>query len=525
MAKLQSDIERLFPEMDINKFSFLPLLENFYEGITVMDSLGHVLFMNDEQARMDDIQPETIVGKKVTEIYQVDDGISPTMQCLKTGRQIKGMACYYRTNLGKLVNSIHNIFPLYEGEKLLGAICFIQDFSTIEQRFDFVSKSKKINNFHELNRFPAGKCNRQLGNGTCFSFRDIIGESREFLEAIEMGKLAAQSTSSVMLFGDTGTGKELFAQSIHNHSPRKTENYVAVNCAAIPENLLEGILFGTSKGAFTGAVDKQGLFEKANGGTLFLDEINSMTVGLQAKLLRFLQERKVRRVGSLKEIEVDCKLISSVNQNPHTSIANGQLRSDLFYRLAVVFIRIPPLVERLDDLQILISHFLQKCNTLMGKKINALSGEVLTIFEQYPWPGNVRELEHVIEGAMNLTQTGETIMKHHLSAHLNLFFETSDKSEENTFLHSMPRAPQQNKHGRINYYFPPPSIASHNDKTQGQHKIFFKKRNEKEMNLIRDALEKTSGRPSASARLLGISPQLLNYKMKKYGINRKEYTS
>jgi len=524
MTKIQSDIRKLFPEIDIDKFSFIPLLEDFYEGITVTDYLGRVLFMNDEQARMDDIQPETVIGKKVTEIYQVDDGVSPTMQCLKTGNPVKGLACYYRTNLGKLVNSIHNIFPLYEGRKLLGSICFIQDFSLIEQKFDSVSQSEKIKIIQKSNRLPTGKSNKQLGNGTCFNFHDIIGESREFLESTEVAKLAAQSPSSVLLFGETGTGKELFAQSIHNYSSRRGKKYVAVNCAAIPENLLEGILFGTSRGAFTGAVDKQGIFEKANGGTLFLDEINSMTVGLQAKLLRFLQDRKVRRVGSLKEMEIDCKLISSVNKNPHISIANEQLRSDLFYRLAVVFIQIPPLVERLDDLQLLIPYFLQKCNAQMGKKVNALSGEVITLFENYPWPGNVRELEHVIEGAMNLVKTRGTITKRHLSPHFNSYFNKgSDKLREKSLSRKASNMSKQTTNGRINYYFPPTSTAPQDEKTPGQVATLFRKRDEKEMSLIKDALEKTSGKPSASARLLGISPQLLNYKMKKYQINYKKY--
>ncbi len=524
MTKTQNDIRRLFPEIDMDKFCILPLLENFYEGITVTDALGRVLFMNDEQARMDDIQSETVIGKKVTAIYQVDDGVSPTMQCLKTGNHVKGLACYYRTNLGKLVNSIHNIFPLYEGKKLIGSICFIQDFSLIEQKFDSVSQSEKLKIFQKSNKLPTGKSNKQLGNGTCFNFHDIIGESREFLESTEVAKLAAQSSSSVMLFGETGTGKELFAQSIHNHSSRRREKYVAVNCAAIPENLLEGILFGTSTGAFTGAVDKQGIFEKANGGTLFLDEINSMTVGLQAKLLRFLQDRKVRRVGSLEEVEIDCKLISSVNKNPHISIANKQLRPDLFYRLAVVFIQIPPLAERLDDLQMLIPHFLQKCNVQMGKKVNALSGEVMALFENYPWPGNVRELEHMIEGAMNLVKTHGTITKRHLSPHFHLHFKKgSEKLKGKSLSHKTSKSSERNTNGRINYYFPSTSSAMQDKETPNQVATLFKKRDEKEMSLIKDALEKTSGKPSASARLLGISPQLLNYKMKKYTINYKKY--
>lgn len=526
MTKIKNDIRKLFSEIDIDKFSFLSILENFYEGIMITDFNGTVLFLNDEQARIDDIQSETIIGKKVTDIYHMDDGVSPIMQCLKTGKPLKGLACYYRTHLGKLVNSIHNIFPLYEDKKLLGSICFIQDFSIIEQKFDSVAQPETLQNPQRSNRLPSVKSNKQLGNGTCFSFHDILGESRDFLESIKVAKLAAQSTSSVMLFGETGTGKELFAQSIHNHSQRSRKQYIAINCAAIPENLLEGILFGTSKGAFTGAVDKQGLFEQADGGTLFLDEINSMTTGLQAKLLRFLQERKIRRVGSLEEVAIDIKLISSVNQNPHISIANGQLRPDLFYRLAVIFIQISPLRERLDDLQVLIAHFLQKCNTLMEKKINALSGEVMTLFEQYHWPGNVRELEHVIEGAMNLVKTRETIMKHHLSAHLNLFFNDGSNAVEKKYLSHTANAPdisQQTIKGRMNYYFPASSTALKSDKALEQEYTLFEKRDENEISLIKDALKKTSGKPSAAARVLGISPQLLNYKMKKYQINHTKY--
>jgi transcriptional regulator with PAS, ATPase and Fis domain len=316
MGRTDNDILRLFPGADLSRISFLPLLKDFFEGVTITDRHGCVLFVNDEQARIDDMPAAMLSGKKITDIYQVDDGVSP-----------------------------------------------------------------------------------------------------------------------VMLFGETGTGKELLAQSIHNRSSRSSGRYVAVNCAAIPENLLEGILFGTTRGAFTGAVDKPGLFEKAHGGTLLLDEINAMTMGLQAKLLRFLQERKIRRVGSLEERDVDLKIISSVNVNPHVAIAQQTLRADLFYRLAVIFIRIPPLRERLQDLPALISHFLSKSNALLNRQIAGLSEAVISRFEHYPWPGNVRELEHVIEGA----------------------------------------------------------------------------------------LSDTLGRPSAAAARLGISPQLMNYKMKKYRINRRDY--
>ncbi len=163
-----------------------------------------------------------------------------------------------------------------------------------------------------------------------------------------------------MIQGETGTGKELFAQAIHNHSPRRDKKFVAVNCAAIPRDLLEGMLFGTSRGAFTGALDKPGLFEMAHGSTIFLDELLAMPVDLQAKLLRALQDKRVRRLGSLKETRVDVKIISSVNQDPRTAIREEKLRTDLYYRLGVVIVKLPPLSQRLDTMEELAAHFIKK---------------------------------------------------------------------------------------------------------------------------------------------------------------------
>ncbi len=507
MTLTRDDIGSLFPNIDMNRVSFLSILDDFFEGVLVTDHKGYVLFMNEEQARIDDLSAQSLVGKKVTDIYHVDDGDSPAMQCIKTGTPIKGLACYYRTWTGKIVNSIHNIFPLFDGSKLVGTICFIQDFSIIEQRFETVFQPEKIKNLQSKSGPQARAKGRQFKNGTRFRFQDIIGKSRELLESIDMARLAAQSSSPVMLFGDTGTGKELLAQSIHNASPRHGNHYVAVNCAAIPENLLEGILFGTSTGAFTGAVDKPGLFEKADGGTLFLDEINSMTVGLQAKLLRFLQERKVRRVGSLDEISIDIKLISSVNRNPHTAIADKSLRSDLFYRLAVVFIRIPPLKERVEDLPLLIPHFLEKKNTIMGKQVLKVSEEVMILFNRYPWPGNVRELEHVIEGSMNLVDRDTLIRPHHLPTHMEMFFRQAPA-----------QLPAARPEATVGMQFPSPPTP------MGQNTHSLAEINRKnEITMIRDTLTQTCGKPSAAARILDISPQLLNYKLKKYGIDRHDF--
>lgn len=496
MNGLNKDIRNIFPNEDIRHLSILPLLEDFYDGITITDADGYILFINEEQERVDGISKKDILNKKVSEIYHIDDGVSPTMKCLKTKKPIKGLACYYRTHTGKMVNSIHNVFPLFSKDKLIGALCLIQDFSIVEQRFDAIFHPTTIINLQRKKKEDyTRKKELQFANGTRYRFKDIIGNSKEFQDSLDLAKLAAKSNSPVMLFGETGTGKELIAQSIHNISDRSQNQYMAINCAAIPENLLEGILFGTSKGAFTNAMDKEGLFEKADNGTLFLDEINSMTIGLQAKLLRVIQERKIRRVGSLREIDIDVKIISSVNQNPHQSMRDDMLRPDLFYRLAVVLIGIPPLKNRMTDLKALINHFLIKTNIMLDKSVESVSDNVLRLFKKYPWPGNVRELEHVIESAMHLVVNGKILKSHHLPPHLSLLLKEKTIVKKNRFKKNV----------------------------QKESTFLSEVKAEKELSLIRNALEKTHGRPSDAARLIGISPQLMNYKIKKYKINRSEF--
>jgi arginine utilization regulatory protein len=330
-----------------------------------------------------------------------------------------------------------------------------------------------------------------------------------------------------MIYGETGTGKELFAQAIHSHSPRKDRPYVAINCAAIPDNLLEGMLFGTSRGAFTGAIDKAGIFETADGGTLFLDEINSMSPGLQVKLLRFLQERKVRRVGAMTEIDVDLKIISSVNTMPQLAIDAGLLRSDLFYRLAVVFIQIPPLRDRMGDLNRLITHFLVKINMNLDKRVTGIATDVLGQFERYDWPGNVRELEHVIEGAMNMVGDKKTIEMRHLSVSLPVDNPASFQAD-----HPVSVRTDNRRMGAAS--FSPPSITRNTDRLNGSLSVVSEKtfsvsrtlaeeKADHEIALIQSALTATQGNAARAARKLGISPQSLNYKLKRFGIDRQAY--
>ncbi|MDX2452556.1 sigma-54 interaction domain-containing protein [Desulfosarcina sp.] len=506
----RTEINRLFPDIDPGRMSLLPVLDQFHQGVMITDIHGVILYMNDTQARIDDLRIDDAIGRTVRDLYRVDEGTSPTMTCLKIGKAIENLACYYRTHLGKVVNSVHNIYPLRADGRLIGAICYITDYKNIEQTLAAISQAGLPRSVSTFGVSPVIGMRKPGENGTRFTFGDIIGAHTDLLAALKAAQLASDSPSPIMVFGETGTGKEMVAQSIHNHSSRKTQPYVAINCAAIPENLLEGMLFGTSKGAFTGAIDKAGLFETADGGTLFLDEINAMSPGLQAKLLRFLQERKVRRVGAMQEIDVELKVISSVNVLPHTAIESGSMRADLFYRLAVVFISIPPLRERMEDLGRLVSHFLAKANGHLGRQVTGIAMDVMGRFNRYTWPGNVRELEHVIEGAMNMVGAETTIQMHHLSV---------------PFLMEHPRqatapshARSANRSGRFNPAF---SASSKDPAFSGLTLAEMKTKSE--IASIQAALAATRGNAAGAAHRLGISPQLMHYKLKRLGIDRRVF--
>lgn len=239
-----------------------------------------------------------------------------------------------------------------------------------------------------------------------YCFQDIIGKSSSLEKCKGKAILAARTSSSVLIYGETGTGKEMFVQAIHKGSDRCDRPFIAENCAAIPSTLLESILFGTVKGSFTGAEDRKGLFELAHCGTLYLDELNSMPVGLQGKLLRVLQEGTFSRVGSTTVRKVDVRVIATLNEKPELLLEQGRLRTDLFYRLEVVRIDIPPLRERKEDIPLIVDHLIDKLNKRFNAKIKGLETNALATLVALNWEGNIRELEHTIEGVFNFKQEG-----------------------------------------------------------------------------------------------------------------------
>lgn len=294
-----------------------------------------------------------------------------------------------------------------------------------------------------------------------------------------------------MILGETGTGKELFAQSIHNESSRAKEPFIAVNCSAIPDSLLESILFGTTKGAFTGAENKSGLFEEAKNGTLFLDELNSMSIVLQAKLLRALETNRIRRVGGNQEIPVNPRIISAMNINPLEAIENEKLRSDFYYRLAVVTLECPSLRNRKEDIITLSWHYIKKYNKILGRKIDRLSPEVMKILENYNWPGNVRELSHCIEHAMNMVDPNDTSL---LVRHLPAFIQ--ENALKSNIL--------------------PIILPKTNDFKQIMNQV--------EKDILLQALKRNNGNMNQSAKELGLSRQSLFYKLKKLNIDIEHET-
>ena len=240
-------------------------------------------------------------------------------------------------------------------------------------------------------------------------FENIIGASQKMQIIFDLVRKISATNSTILISGESGTGKELVAKAIHYNSPRKDGSFISINCGAMPENLLESELFGHVKGAFTGAIqNKKGLFEVADRGTLLLDEIGEMNQGMQVKLLRALQEKRVRPVGGTEEIPVDVRVVAATNQDMQKAVESGKFREDLFYRINVIPIKIPPLRDRKDDIRLLAEHFIKKYSQEMGKNIQHLSAEALSCLENYEWPGNVRELENAIERAFALEHS-ETI--------------------------------------------------------------------------------------------------------------------
>lgn len=453
----------------------LNCLEDF--NVSIVDATGKIIFVSKDFENIDGYVVDDIIGKNVLDVYKLGKQNSVHVKAIHEKRVMKNTLLRYTSATGQPVELVMDIYPVFSGQEVIGSFAISRDTSKIQALTDKVV---------QLQKALYTQLQKTSNNGTQFCFDDIIGSGKCMQGVIATAKKMARSESRIMILGETGTGKELFAQSIHNESSRAKEPFIAVNCSAIPDNLLESILFGTTKGAFTGAEDKAGLFEEAKNGTLFLDELNSMSLVLQSKLLRALETNRIRRVGGNKEIPVNPRIISAMNIDPKEAIETEKLRSDFYYRLAVVTLECPPLRNRKEDIITLSWYYINKYNRILGRKIKEISAEVTQILENYNWPGNVRELSHCIEHAMNMVDPTDTSL---LVQHLPAFLR--DKALRKNIL--------------------PITVPKINDYKQIMYQV--------EKDILTQALKRNNGNINQTAKELDLSRQCLFYKLKRLEID------
>ncbi|MFZ0926950.1 MAG: sigma 54-interacting transcriptional regulator [Syntrophobacteraceae bacterium] len=353
-------------------------------------------------------------------------------------------------------------------------------------------------------------------------FANIVGKSDSLLRCLQQAKQVAETNSTVMVFGETGTGKELLVQSIHSASQRSSGPFVAMNCGAIPQSLVESHLFGYVAGAFTGALKEghQGLFEQANGGTLFLDEISEMNLEVQSRLLRVLQERELVRIGGKKVIPVNVRVIASTNKDLWEMVTSGKFRQDLYYRLNVIELRIPPLRDRIEDLPLLIRSFIDEFKTNFGSFVQDISKEALECLASYSWPGNVRELRNCVERIMNLS-TNEVITIEDIPAIIREKGNLKPNGHRRAQPWTIPGEPAIASRGSLHNQGPEMIEPLENSYSRPLPRIAFLKGSTQatEYTAILQSLERSAYNRQRAARMLGISSTTLWRKMKKLGIS------
>lgn len=468
-------------KIDLDKMVMQSILRHANIGIHVIDRDKRTVVYNKYMADLEGLETIQVINKDLLEIFpSLNEETSTLIRVLYTGESILDRTQTYLNYKGQKITTINSTVPLYSNNIIIGALEIAHNITHIKELSDQV-----IDLQFELSSKKSSKKNTGVGIKR-YNFDDIKGADNSLLTAKKIARKASNSSSSVLIYGETGTGKELFAQSIHYGGNRSNKPFIAQNCAAIPETLLEGILFGTDKGGFTGAVERQGIFEQADGGTLMLDEINSLSLPLQAKLLRVLQEGYIRRVGGIKDIPVDVRIIATTNEDPLESIKNGVIRKDLYYRLNVINVQIPSLAQRKNDIILLANYFIKKFNDIFGKQIQSLSYDVLDSFIHYSWPGNVRELGNVIEGAMNIVDAEEKILKR--QDFISSIYIMQDRPLTEAIIN------------------------------QEQSKTLPIILEEMEKKLIISSLNKNEDNITKAADELGIKRQTLQHKLKKYNI-------
>ncbi len=443
------------------------VLQAAQDAISVVNEKGEHILVNPAYTRITGIDYDDIIGKNA--LFDIEEGgQSVHMKVLSSKNPVENTKLKLKPS-GKTV--VAQAAPIIVNGEMKGSVAVLHDISTIKDLTDKLEEAEK--KLRELTYK--------------YKPEDIIGNSKVINEVRILIKKAAKVPATVLLRGESGTGKELFANSIHAQSARFRKNFVRVNCAALTDSLLESELFGYDEGSFTGALKggKKGLFEEADKGTIFLDEISEISLNTQAKLLRVLQEKEIMRVGSNKNIPVDVRVIAATNSELTKLVRQGKFREDLFYRISILPISIPPLRERLEDIPLLVKSFIAKFNDEYGRNIIDITEEALIVLKSHDWPGNVRELENIIGRAIIYMNINERIIDRQHLPHLHI-------KKQDTGIK-----------------------AVINEDIQDLDSILNKTENE----YISSAYLKFNKNKTRTARELGISLRSLYYKLEKYGIS------
>ena len=434
------------------------------DGVLICDKYGYI-----EYAKWIDNRHFLnleVAGNHITKVYpELTPETSTILLAISKGQGRYDERQVLTAFNGEKIDIITTTLPIYSNNEIIGAMAASVYFD----------------------KYTGGSKKSLKSSSTLYSLSDIVTQNSTMLALKERCRVIAPNDSPVLLYGETGTGKELFAQSLHTSSARHSKPFISQNCAAIPFSLLEGLFFGSEKGSFTGAETRKGLFELADGGTLFLDEINSMDISMQAKLLKVIEEQKLRRLGGTKDIHFNVRIVCAMNENPFEVLKEGKIREDLYYRISVVRIDILPLRSRKNDVEVLTHHFINHFNHKMNKKVTGVSDLVKMAFENYEWFGNVRELRNTIESAFNIVK-GDTINMTDIPEFVSYKNEVSTQS---------PTAP--------------PIIS-------GDSFSLTQALTDYEKSLIQTALS-SSKNISTAAKVLKISRQSLTYKIEKYNLD------
>lgn len=456
-------------------------LETF-PNFVIVDKSGRIMYLNDVYAKLLGTTKEAAMGK-------LADGVIPDTRLhrvLKTGKEeIGSIMTLFDHSKGHEISVVCNRIPIKENGKVIGALAT----TTINNLFEVDRLYKEIEAIKQENLMYQEKLNEIAKSIN--PLERIVGQSKVIKSLKRTISDYADSNLAILITGETGVGKEVFARAIHQVSNRVFNNYVQINCAAIPVTLLESELFGYADGAFTGALKggKMGKFELADKGTLLLDEVGEMSMDLQAKLLRVLQEKEFEKVGGIKGIPFTARLICCTNQNIDTMIEEGRFRQDLYYRINTVELTIPPLRDRLEDIEPLCQHFLIRINRENNLNIQGIDDKVIELFQSYEWPGNVRELEHIVERAAVICRKDIITIKE-----LDFFIDKLNRKGIRLMVDG---------NGREKYM---------------EDYSLHKQMENKEKELVLQALQQTGGNKTKAAKLLNIDRSRLYSKLKKYNI-------